>query len=93
MRKTVALVAILLASAFAGSAFAADSGCEAKAIDKNGKALAGAAKNAFIKKCEGAAKTDGAASACEAKAIDKNGKALAGAAKNAFMKKCSADAK
>ncbi len=27
-------------------------GCEEKAVDKNGKKLAGAAKNSFIKKCE-----------------------------------------
>ena len=30
----------------------AASACEAKAIDKNGKPLAGAAKNSFMKKCE-----------------------------------------
>ena len=29
-----------------------DSGCEAKALSKDGKPLAGAAKAAFIKKCE-----------------------------------------
>ena len=61
--------------------------CESKAIDKNGKPLAGAAKASFIKKCEG-----GAASDCAAKAVDKNGKPLAGAAKTSFMKKCEADA-
>jgi hypothetical protein len=31
---------------------AAAGGCEAKAVDKKGKALAGAAKNSFVKKCE-----------------------------------------
>jgi hypothetical protein len=74
------------------SAFAADSACEAKAIDKNGKPLAGAAKAAFIKKCE----KDAAAAAtpsCEDKAVSKAGKPLAGAAKAAFIKKCEADAK
>jgi len=35
---------------------AAGASCEAKAIDKNGKALAGAAKGSFIKKCEKDAK-------------------------------------
>lgn len=30
--------------------------CESKAIDKNGKPLAGAAKNSFMKKCEKDAK-------------------------------------
>ena len=29
----------------------ADASCEAKAIDKNGKPLAGAAKTSFMKKC------------------------------------------
>ncbi|GAB4062896.1 hypothetical protein [Uliginosibacterium sediminicola] len=90
MRKLI----VLVAAAFAANiAFAADSGCEAKAIDKNGKALAGAAKSAFLKKCEADAKGSDATAACEAKAIDKNGKALAGAAKNSFVKKCVAEAK
>jgi hypothetical protein len=90
MKKLIAVVA-LLSLGLQASAFAADSGCEAKAIDKNGKPLAGAAKAASIKKCEGAAKP--ADSGCAAKAIGKNGKPLAGAAKNSFIKKCEADAK
>ena len=57
-------------------------------MDKNGKALAGAAKSSFVKKC--VKETTGAA--CSAKALDKNGKALAGAAKNSFMKKCEKEA-
>lgn len=66
--------------------------CEAKAIDKNGKPLAGAAKTANVKKC--VADAGGAATAdCEAKAVDKNGKPLAGAAKTASIKKCQKDAK
>ena len=35
---------------------AAGASCEAKAIDKNGKPLAGAAKSSFMKKCEKDAK-------------------------------------
>jgi len=62
--------------------------CEDRAISKDGKKLAGAAKSSFMKKCEADAKP-----ACEEKAIDKNGKKLAGAAKTSFMKKCEADAK
>ena len=58
----------------------ADASCEAKAVGKNGKPLAGAAKNAFMKKCQAGGNS------CEAKAIDKNGKALAGAAKNRVHK-------
>lgn len=60
--------------------------CEARAIDKNGKALAGAAKTAFLKKCN----AEGAES-CEAKAVSKDGKPLFGAAKDASIKKCQDD--
>jgi len=90
MRK---LIFIAFASLFiANTAFAADASCEAKALDKNGKPLAGAARAASIKKCEkGAAGAAPAASACEAKAIGKNGKPLKGAAKNSFVKKCMKD--
>jgi hypothetical protein len=89
------LIIVAIASLFfATAAIAADAGCEAKAVSKDGKPLVGAAKAASIKKCEkdaGAAAP--ASSACEAKAIDKNGKPLAGAAKAASIKKCEADAK
>lgn len=85
------LIIVAIASLFfATTAIAADAGCEAKAVDKNGKPLAGAAKAASIKKCE---KDAAGAPSCESKAIDKNGKALAGAAKAASIKKCEADAK
>ena len=71
-------------SAFAvGSAWAQET-CDTKALDKDGKPLAGAAKTSFVQKC----KRD----ACEPKAVDKNGKKLSGAAKNSFMKKCEKDA-
>lgn len=63
------------------------SSCEAQAVDKNGKPLAGAAKASFIKKC-----VKDKATTCEAKAVDKNGKPLAGAAKSSFIKKCEKDA-
>lgn len=83
------LVTVMLAALFTVNLAYAQSPaseCEAKAVDKNGKPLAGAAKGSFMKKCEaGAAKAS-----CETKAVDKNGKALAGAAKNSFMKKCQA---
>jgi hypothetical protein len=78
-----ALIATLSLALMAGLAHA-NPECEAKAVDKNGKALAGAAKSSFVKKC--VKETTGAA--CSAKALDKNGKPLAGAAKNSFMKKC-----
>jgi len=78
------------ASASAAAAAAPSGSCADRAVDKNGKALAGAAKNSFMKKCEADSKPAG--NGCAAKAIDKNGKALAGAAKNSFMKKCEADA-
>ena len=100
--STIALGACLSFSAYAqdkaaapavapAATAAAGATCDAKAVDKNGKALAGAAKTSFVKKCEKDAKA-ASAPACAAKAIDKNGKPLAGAAKNSFVKKCEADA-
>lgn len=85
------LLTAMLAAFFAVNfayAQAPASECESKAVDKNGKPLAGAAKGSFMKKCEAGSKK----TSCEAKAVDKNGKALAGAAKNSFMKKCQAGA-
>lgn len=93
MKRFIALLAgcVLSFGALAQNPAPADSGasCEAKAMGKNGKPLAGAAKKAFMKKCE----SEQAAAACEGKAMDKNGKPLAGAAKKSFMKKCEAGAK
>ena len=86
------LITAVLASLFLAApifAHASDAACEVKAVDKNGKALAGAAKTSFMKKCH----ADMAMNECSAKALDKNGKALAGAAKNSFMKKCQAEMK
>jgi hypothetical protein len=72
-----------LISLFAvGSAMAG--ACETKAVGKDGKPLAGAAKTSFVKKCK--------ADACEGKAVSKDGKPLSGAAKDSVMKKCEADA-
>jgi hypothetical protein len=61
--------------------------CTAKAVDKNGKPLAGAARSAFMKKCEADMHH---MAGCEAKAVSKSGKPLTGAAKDSFMKKCEA---
>ena len=71
----------------------AASGCEAKAMDKKGKPLAGAARNSFMKKCEAGAQKEAAMAECATKAVSKDGKPLAGAAKNAFVKKCAMGAK
>ncbi|WP_374328328.1 hypothetical protein [Azonexus sp.] len=80
----------LLAGLFSASlCFAQATDCESKAVSKDGKPLAGAAKASFMKKCQAENKGD-TKTACEAKAKDKNGKALAGAAKTSFMKKCEA---
>jgi hypothetical protein len=72
-------LAVILSTFAIGSAFAQES-CETKAVGKDGKALAGAAKASFMKKCM--------ADSCETKAVGSDGKALAGAAKTSFMKKC-----
>ena len=74
-------VAALLATFAVGSAMAQES-CDSKAMGKDGKPLAGAAKTSFMKKCM--------ADSCAAKAMSADGKPLAGAAKNSFMKKCEA---
>lgn len=51
MKKLLPVLALALSTLSVG-AFAQDAACEAKAVDKNGKALAGAAKTSFMKKCE-----------------------------------------
>ena len=45
------LLAAFVATFAGGAAFAQES-CETKAVGKDGKALAGAAKTSFMKKCE-----------------------------------------
>lgn len=87
------LIGLSMGAAYAQAPNASpDAACEARAIDKNGKALAGAAKASFMKKCHAEASTPDMKAACEAKAVSKDGKPLAGAAKNSFMKKCEAGA-
>ena len=61
----------VLLTAFALSSAMAQGTCQSRAIDKNGKPLAGAALNSFMTKC--------AKDTCEPKAFDKNGKPLVGA--------------
>jgi hypothetical protein len=78
---------ILLAGMIAALALCpamAQETCATKAVDKNGKPLAGAALNSFLKKCK--------REACEPKAVSAEGKKLSGAAKNSFMQKCERDA-
>ena len=78
MMKRIFLAAIVATFA-AGSALADDT-CESKAVGKDGKALAGAAKTSFMKKCM--------ADSCATKAVSAEGKPLSGAAKTSFMTKC-----
>ena len=78
MMKRILLAAMV--AAFAIGSVAAQESCESKAVGKDGKPLAGAAKTSFMKKC--------AADTCATKAVGSDGKALAGAAKTSFMKKC-----
>lgn len=77
------LLAAVIATFASGAAFAQET-CETKAVSKDGKALVGAAKNSFMKKCM--------ADSCGAKAMSADGKPLSGAAKNSFMKKCEKSA-
>jgi hypothetical protein len=68
------VLAVLITAFAVGSAMAQS--CETKAMSKEGKPLAGAAKTSFIKKC------------CEDSALSKDGKPLSGAAKTSFVTKC-----
>jgi hypothetical protein len=77
------LLAAFVATFAGGAAFAQET-CESKAVGKDGKALAGAAKTSYMKKCM--------AESCTAKAVGSDGKPLSGAAKNSFMKKCETGA-
>lgn len=83
--KQLAL-AVILSSLFAvGSTLAqtpappaSDASCATKAVGKDGKPLAGAAKTSSIKKC------------CSDSAVSADGKKLSGAAKTSYIKKCEA---
>ena len=68
------LLAALITSFAIGSAMAQS--CAVRAVGKDGKPLAGAAKSSFMKKC------------CESSAISKDGKPLSGAARTSFITKC-----
>jgi hypothetical protein len=69
------IVLALLISALATGGALAQS-CASKAVGKDGKVLAGAAKASFMKKC------------CEDSALSKDGKPLSGAAKTSYVNKC-----
>jgi hypothetical protein len=69
---------VLVISAFASGSALAQS-CSTKAMSKDGKPLAGAAKTSYVKKC------------CEESAVSKDGKPLAGAAKTSHVNKCIKD--
>jgi hypothetical protein len=76
--KRILLAAVVVGLAI-GPAMAQET-CATKAVDKNGKALAGAALESFLTKCK--------REACEPKAVSADGKKLSGAAKDSFMQKC-----
>jgi hypothetical protein len=87
MNKILAAVVVALLTVGVAQAQNSAEDCAAKAVSKHGKPLAGAAKTAFMKKCQ----ATGEISACESKAVNKNGKPLSGAAKKSFIKKCEAE--
>ncbi len=74
------LMLALFVVTFASGVALAQETCESKAVGKDGKPLAGAAKSSFMKKCT--------VDACATKAVSQDGKPLSGAAKTSFMKKC-----
>ena len=78
-KRLIVLCLLVLSLTVVTAAFAQET-CESKAVGKDGKALAGAAKTSFMKKCL----TD----TCATKAVSAEGKPLSGAAKNSFIAKC-----
>ena len=82
--KRILVAAVVATFALGSAAMAQDASCETKAVGKDGKVLAGAAKTSFMKKCM--------AESCATKAVGSDGKKLAGAAKTSFMKKCESGA-
>ena len=92
MKKLLLASLVMFASQFAFAQAPAAADCEAKALSKDGKPLAGAAKAASVKKCMAGGVPAAAQADCESKAVSKDGKPLVGAAKAAFMKKCVKDA-
>jgi hypothetical protein len=68
------ILAALIMSFAVGSAMAQS--CATKAVGKDGRPLAGAAKTSFMRKC------------CAAGAVSKDGKPLSGAAKTSSVNKC-----
>jgi hypothetical protein len=101
MRKIVSALSLALLMSVGNAWADAKADCEKKAVSKDGKPLAGAAKDASVKKCvkdaggaaAAAAPAGDAKADCEKNALSKDGKPLAGAAKDASVKKCLADAK
>lgn len=87
MKNLLTAAAILFASQFAFAAPVPSADCEARAMSKDGKPLAGAARAAFMKKCM-AESAPAEHAACAEKAVGKDGKPLHGAARAAFMQKC-----
>jgi opacity protein-like surface antigen len=83
--KRILIATVLATFALGSAAMAQDmASCETKAVGKDGKALAGAAKTSYMKKCM--------TETCATKAVSADGKKLAGAAKTSFMKKCESGA-
>ena len=79
--KQVALATLIVAFAI-GPALAQS--CDSRAVGKDGRPLAGAAKTSFLAKCK--------REACAPKAVGSDGKPLRGAAKRSFITKCQREA-
>ena len=80
----IRLMLAALVTAFAIGSATAQGTCESRAVARDGRPLAGAAKNSFIAKCK--------REACAPKAVGADGKLLRGAAKRSFMAKCQREA-
>jgi hypothetical protein len=93
--QTTLIAACLMLTGTAAISEEAATGCEAKAVSKAGKPLAGAAKAAFMKKCERDNKKDTTAVAStgstqqnKMKQCNMDAKNMKGDERKAFMSNC-----
>lgn len=90
MKKAIIVLGTILSFAVPTYAFANKAGCEARAVDKDGKPLSGAAKDAFVKKClEYKGKVDN----CDAVAVNNADNQLYGISSATSIEKCKAASK
>ena len=90
MKKVIIVLGTILTFAVPTYAFANQAGCEARAVDKDGKPLSGVAKDNFVKKCLA---YKGKVDNCDAVAVNNADNQLYGIASATSIEKCKAASK